>query len=156
MEELALTDEQAKALIEILKYILRKYKVDLSPGKRGDILLKSIDERHEFILNYSTSKYRSDKISIHIREKNTNLSLVRVNIDPNGFHNNSDGVIKGNRILVFSTEEFVNKDDGFTHVKAYPLPECFTNPNDLEQVFLDFLVYINVKREGKIEFVGLV
>jgi hypothetical protein len=156
LEELILTDEQAQYLIQILKYILKKYKVDLSPGKSGSILFKSFDERYEFILNYSTSKHRSDKISIHIREKETNLSLVRVNIDPNGFHNNSDGIIRGNRILIFSSEEFANKNDGFTHVKAYPLPSCFTNPSDLEQVFIDFLMYINVKREGKIEFEGLV
>ncbi|MGG3998838.1 DUF6978 family protein [Anoxybacillus kestanbolensis] len=156
MEELILTDEQAQYLIKILKQILRKYKVDLSPGQSGNILLRSFDGHYEFILNYSTSKFRNDKISIHIREKETNLSLVRVNIDPNGFHNNSDGVIRGNRILIFSNEEFCNKNDGFTHVKAYPLPSCFTNPSDLEQVFLDFLMYINVQREGKIEFADLV
>jgi hypothetical protein len=155
LEELILTDEQAQYLIKILKQIFKKYKVKLSPGQSGDILLKSFDERYEFILSYSTSKHRSDKISIHIREKETNLSLVRVNIDPGGFHRNSDGIIRGNRILIFSREEFANKNDGSTHVKAYPLPSCFTNPSDLEQVFLDFLVYINVKREGKIEFAEL-
>jgi hypothetical protein len=156
LKEIRLTDKEAQYLIKILKLVLKKYKVDLKPGQRGEISLKSYDDRHGFILNYYTPKHRDDKINIHIREKETNISLVRVNIDPDGFHNNSDGtVIRGNRILIFSSEEFYKKNDGFTHVRAYNLPEDFTDPSDLEQVFLDFLRYINVKQEGKIEFAEL-
>lgn len=91
-----------------------------------------------------------------ILEKETNTNLVRINIDPNGFHKNSNGeTIYGNRILIFSYEEWVNKSDGYTHVRAYNLPKEFKNIDCLEQVFLDFLLYINVKSEGKITFAPL-
>lgn len=155
MKQILLTDNEAQYLITILKQVLKKYKVDLKPGNKGVISLKSHDDHYEFILDYYTPKHRDDKISIHIREKDTNTSLVRINIDPDGFHNNSDGVIRGNRILIFSSEEFYKKNDGFTHVRAYNLPKDFTDPSDLEQVFLDFLRYTNVKPEGKIEFAEL-
>lgn len=155
MRKLELTDDEANRLITILKIILRNYKVDLSPGNKEDIQLKSISS-HNFILTYFTPPYRDDKISIHLREKDTNTNLVRVNIDPVGFHKNSDGEkINGNRILLFSSEEWVNKNDGATQVKAYDLPSDFTDTSNLEQVFLDYLMYINVKQEGKIVFPDL-
>ncbi len=156
MNPLELTDEDARNLIEILKVFLKKYRVDVSPGNRGDLLLAAEDQSTEFILTYNTPKHRDDKITIHLREKETNLNLIRINIDPTGFHNNSDGKVYGNRILVFSSEEWYAKDDGFTHVKAYPLPNEFKEINNIEQVFLDFLVYINIKQEGKITFPHLV
>jgi hypothetical protein len=107
-------------------------------------------------LNYFTPKHRDDKVSIHLREKETNSSLARINIDTTGFHKNSDGsVIKGHRLLLYSSEEWSLKNDGFTHVKARSLPRNFHDTSDLEQVFLDFLLYINVKQEGKLKFPSL-
>ncbi|PIC71378.1 hypothetical protein CSV77_04945 [Sporosarcina sp. P16b] len=159
MRELNLTDEEAKTLIEMLKMLLQKYNIDLKPDNKGVINLKG-EITGEFFLHYYTPRYRDDKISIHLRDKETNHNLVRVNIDPVGFHNNADGVtIAGNRILLFSSEEWVRKKekgDDKTHVRAFNLPSQFTDTSSLEQVFLDFIEYINVKREGKITFAGLI
>lgn len=153
--EIKLTDEEAKYLIELLKFVFKQYKVDLRPGNKGDVLLTT-EEEYEFILHYYTPSHRGDRLSLHLRERETNTNLVRINIDPNGFHKNSNGeTIYGNRILIFSFEEWVNKSDGYTHVRAYSLPKEFKNIDCLEQVFLDFLLYINVKSEGKITFAPL-
>ncbi len=155
LKQLLLTDTEAQHLISILKLVLKKYKIDLKPGNKGTIALKSHDEHNQFILDYFTATKRNDKMSLHIREKETNTSLARINIDPTGFHRNAKNTIDGNRILIFSSEEFLEKNDGSTYVRAYELPNSFIDPNDLEQVFLDFLVYTNVKQEGKIEFAEL-
>lgn len=153
--EIVLTDEEARYLIRILKFVFKKYQVDLSPGNKGDILLiTNAEENREFILHYFTSQHIEGKISLHLRDKESNISLVRLNIDPNGFHKNSNGeTVRGNRILIFSSEEWINKNDGYTHMKAYNLPNDFKNVDSPEQVFIDFLLYINVKREDKITFV---
>lgn len=159
MGELELTNEEAKVLIGMLKVVFKKYNIDLKPGSKGEILLKT-ESANEFFLHYFTPPRRNDKLSIHLREKETNLNLARVNIDPVGFHNNSNGEkIRGNRLLLFSSEEWVRKreqGDYKTHVKAYDLPTEFTDTSVLEQVFLDFMLYINVKKEGKIVFAGLI
>lgn len=156
MRKLDINDEEAHALINILKMVLKKYSVDLTPGNRGQISMNSVDN-DKFLLNYFTPPLRDDKLSIHLREKESNINLARINIDPTGFHNNSDGQkIRGNRILLFSSEEWVKKNDGNTHVKAFEIPKTFSDTSNLEQVFLEFLLYINVKQEGKINFVGLI
>lgn len=156
MEELNLSNEEAYDLIKILKIIFKKYNIDLRPGNKGIINLKASNGEWEFILDYFTSSHRADKISIHLREKENNLTLLRVNIDPNGFHNNANDKIYGNRILIFSSDEWLEKNDGATYVKAFALPPEFSNPKDIEQVFLDFLLYINVKKENKISFPTLI
>lgn len=154
MKNINLSNDDAELLINILKRVLKKHQIDIKPGNKGNINLKSTE--NEFILDYFTSKLKADKISIHLREKQNNISLVRINIDPNGFHKNADGsMVKGNRLLLFSNNEYFLKDDGFTHVRAFEVPKQFINQNDLEQVFLDFLLYINVKQEGKISFAPL-
>src|SRR5690625_6449298 len=92
-------------------------------------------------------------MSLHLRQKYTNINLVRINIDPKGFHKNADNTVHGNRMLIYSTNEWIKKADGKTYVRAYDLPRSFSNTTDLERVFLDFLVYINVKEENKLTFV---
>lgn len=156
MDEITLTDEEANHLITFLKMFIRKYDVNLGPGNKETLQLIDADDTYEFLLSYFTPKYRNDKISIHLREKDSNMNLIRVNIDPRSFHSNSNGEkIYGDRIMVFSSNEFKSKKDGYTHTKAYKLPKDFSNTEDLEQVFLDFMVYINVKQEGKINFPSL-
>ncbi|MDF0728251.1 hypothetical protein PY093_16420 [Cytobacillus sp. S13-E01] len=155
MEELNLSNEEAYSLIKILKVFLKKYNIDLRPGNKGILNLQSSNGEWEFLLDYFTPSHRDDKISIHLREKENNLSLLRVNIDPVGFHNNANNKICGNRMLIFSSDEWLEKNDGSTYVKAFTLPSEFSNPDNIEQVFLDFLLYINVKKENKINFPSL-
>lgn len=156
LENIHLTDEEAHQLIKILKLFLKKYNVNLKPGNKETLKLYADDYTYDFLLDYYTPKHRNDKISIHLREKDSNINLVRVNIDSKSFHLNSNGErLIGNRILIFSSEEFKAKKDGYTHTKAFSLPEEFSDTENLEQVFLDFLVYINVKQEGKVSFPSL-
>ncbi len=53
-------------------------------------------------------------------------------------------------MMLFSTKEFIEKADGATYVRAIDLPVEFSEPSNIEKVFLDFLVYIHVKQEGKL------
>lgn len=157
LKELPLSDDEAAYLIKLIKQIIKKYEVDLSIGNTDEIILKSeVDSIiRTYSLHYTVSRNRSDKMSLHLRDKLTNLNLARINIDPNGFHNNSDGTrIRGNRLLLFSSKEWLEKNDGKTHVRAYAIPCEFSDLENLEQVFLDFLMYINVKEEGKIRFLN--
>lgn len=157
LEKIQLTDEEAQTLIEILKIFIKKYKVNLSPGNKQTLELTSEDYTNDFLLSYYTPKHRNDKISIHLREKDSNINLVRINIDSKSFHTNSNGEkLYGHRVLIFSNEELKLKKDGYTHTKAYPLPKVFKDTENLEQVFLDFLMYINVKQEGKITFPSMI
>ena len=155
LKKLPLNDDEATYLLKLIKQIIKNYQIDLSSGNKGEITLKSEVNSviRAYALHYYTPPNRSDKMSLHLRDKATNLNLARINIDPTGFHNNSDGTrISGNRLLLFSSKEWVEKNDGQTHVKAYTIPNDFSDLKNLEQVFLDFLVYINVKEEGKIQF----
>lgn len=152
MQKILITDSEAKHLIEILKYIIKKYNVPLDPGSKGVIELDT-DEKYEFFLHYFVSPNVENKMSVHLRQKTTNINLVRINIDPNGFHKNGNKQkIFGNRLLIYSQEEWIKKADGKTYVQAYNVPEEFTDTTNLEQVFLDFLVYIHVKEENKLLF----
>ena len=156
MDEIKLTDEEAHSLIQILKVIIKRYKVDLSPGNKGSITLKSDCDNYEFCLHYFTPEYRDDKMSLHLRELENNYNLVRINIDTKTFHRNADGtMVKGHRLLLFSNKERLEKiklGDFKTHVKAFELPTEFKDVSDLEMVFIDFLNYIKVKQQGLIEF----
>lgn len=154
MHRLLITDSEAEQLIKTIKYIIKKYNISLKPGNKGYIELKSNNDNNiGFLLHYFISKNVLNKMSLHLRQKHTNINLIRINIDPNGFHKNSNNhTIYGNRILIYSTSEWIEKADGKTYVKAYDVPNEFTDTDSLEQVFLDFLVYINVKEESKVFF----
>lgn len=147
---LDLTDSEAYTLIKILKHFMQKHEISLDPGNKKNLQLNS-EDGDNFILTYYTSKYRNDKISINLREKETNLSLVRINVDENSFHKNSNNeIIRGHRLLILSNQEWFAKNDGATYSKAFNIPKDFSDLKDIETVFLDFLTYINVKVEGKL------
>lgn len=152
MYKMLLTDEEAQHLIEILKHVIKKYNISLHPGSKGYVELDT-EGKEEFYLHYFVSNKVNRKMSLHLRQKTTNINLIRINIDPNGFHKNSDNTyIYGDRLLIYSQTEWFEKADGKTYLKAYKVPKQFTNLGNLEQVFLDFLFYINVKRENKLAF----
>ena len=69
--------------------------------------------------------------------------MLRLNLN-DGFHKNSNNEkIRGNRINIFLKNEFIQKADGVTHMKAYPLPyKIFEDSSDfVKQLFTLLGIY---------------
>lgn len=148
--ELQLTDSEAQQFIKIVKEIVKKYKIDISKQPRGSILINSSLINRDFILYYF---YSIGNIHLNFADSRTHLTLVRINVD-NSFHKNSDGIIRGNRVEIFSEKEYIAKGDGRTHYKAYPLPfDTIKNTNDFFMAFENILEYTNTKENGMISMI---
>lgn len=141
MKELLLTDQQAKDLIEIIKTIAKQHNVTLSSKSSGEIDI--VGERNtRFILNYF---YSENNEVFNFRETDHNYTLIRINLN-NKFHKNADGEkIYGNRINIFSEEEYFQKADDITHCRTYPLPFFgISNSDDFLKIISELFICINV------------
>lgn len=75
---------------------------------------------------------------------------MRLNLN-NSFHKNSNGErIRGNRVNLFSEEEFLSREDNI-YMKAYRLPykNIFTEPSSFLDALHQMLTYTNVKNYDK-------
>ncbi|HCT1441602.1 hypothetical protein CYR81_00270 [Enterococcus faecalis] len=149
--ELLLTDEQAQHLIKIFKTTLKRHEIYLSENSNGIIILKSFEGKHEFTLRYHFSL---SKKTIHFMDNDTKHTLFRVHLS-NGFHKNADGEkVFGNRINIFSEEEFYAKramGDSFTHYKCFPLPfENISNTDDFFELFNSVCQFANIEKQDNI------
>jgi hypothetical protein len=152
MESLDLTDADAYKLISILKKTISKNKYVLTEGSKGKIKISGVLDgvEHQFVLYYM---YAIDNIHLNFSDASTRYTLVRINLD-SGFHNNSDGKVRGHRVELFSEEEFRAKNDSFTHYKAYPLPyNSFKDCNDFFTALQLMFDYTNVKNHKSISFI---
>lgn len=151
--ELLLTDVQAQHLIKIFKTTLKKHEIYLSENSQGLVLLKSFENQHEFSLRYHFS---IGKKTIHFMDNFTKHTLFRVHLS-NGFHKNADGErIHGNRINIFSENEFYARQamgDTSTHYKCYPLPfESIVDTDDFFELFDNICIYANIEKQGNLHF----
>ena len=145
--ELLLSDEEANRLINMLKQTLKKYNIQLKEYDKGEILLHGFGgvKNGEFRLIYKISP--ENKV-INFIECKYNYCLFRININ-NNFHKNADGTrIQGNRINIFSKEEFDSKGDGKTYMKAFPLPfeDTIRNTSDFLELFEDVVKFANIDK----------
>lgn len=149
--ELLLTDAEAEHLTRKLKELIKKYNIDLSAQPKGILKIRSNDGKDDFLLNYF---YSSTKKVVNFRHAETNYTLVRINLSSN-FHKNADGTkIQGNRINIFSEDEFYEKNDGQTHYRCYPLPyENIENTDDFVTVLFQLLSFTNTIVRDKINIV---
>jgi hypothetical protein len=156
ISNLRLSDQQAQELIKVLKEILKKHNVNFQTNPRGSIKLETIDERR-LTLHYNISQNIEGKYSIHLMDNLTKHTLIRLNVqNDNTFHKNANGErVYGNRVLVFSSEEYYLKKDGYTHYRAYPLP--YHGTLDAEETFIktldNFLSYTNTNGIDKINVI---
>lgn len=142
--ELLLSDEEAQYLIGIIKDIVPQQPYVLEKTAKGQISIEAKEIKHEFILYYM---FALDNIHLNFTDARTHHTLVRINLDQK-FHKNSDGhKVRGNRVEIFSAEEFIKKGDGYTHYKAYPLPfETIRNTNDFFEAMDDILNYTHTNK----------
>ncbi|HAZ5560372.1 TPA: hypothetical protein J8D31_002834, partial [Staphylococcus aureus] len=136
---LKLNDEDLNYLVNISKEILEQYNIKLDETCKGDINITSCNSEYFFTLSYFL---KPGKATINFRECRYNYSLLRLNLN-DGFHKNSNNEkIRGNRINIFSENEFIQKADGATHMKAYPLPyNIFDDSSDFVKQLFTLLEY---------------
>ncbi|HDG5520475.1 TPA: hypothetical protein PF253_000847 [Staphylococcus aureus] len=136
---LKLNDEDLNYLVNLSKEILEQYNIKLDETCKGDINITSCNSEYFFTLSYFL---KPGKATINFRECRYNYSLLRLNLN-DGFHKNSNNEkIRGNRINIFSEKEFIQKADGATHMKAYPLPyNIFDDSSDFVKQLFTLLEY---------------
>ncbi|GAB2558457.1 DUF6978 family protein [Gracilibacillus alcaliphilus] len=149
---LLLSDEKAQELIKALKHIVKRHVIDLNQSFKGTINLKGFGN-HELDIHYLISRNIPGKYSIHLMDCKTYHTLIRLNIcNDNTFHKNADGErIYGNRVNIFSTEEYEQKNDGQTHYKAYNLPyDTLVLHPSFHNMLNTFLEYTNTVKNDKL------
>lgn len=146
MEKLQLTQKEANTLIKLFKVFASRKKIDLLDNPEGKINLIDGKTKHPFNLYY---KFALDNHHITLNDAETNLTLVRINLD-SGFHKNSTGrPIRGHRVEIFDENEFYQKNDGFTHYKAFNLPyDCIEDTDDFLESLFYFFEYANIQKNG--------
>ncbi|WP_018659866.1 DUF6978 family protein [Allofustis seminis] len=146
MKSLAINDQQAEELIKLVKSLEKKIdKTFTSHKETGEIKILG-NNGYPFILNYFFSDYRK---TINFREAKNNINLIRVNID-NNFHKNSNQEkVAGLRINIFSEEEYFNKADGATYMKAHSLPYAnIYSINNFILLLKEVLKFLNTEYNG--------
>lgn len=146
---LKLNDEDLNYLVNISKEILEQYNIKLDETCKGDINITSCNSEYFFTLSYFL---QPGKATINFRECRYNYSLLRLNLN-DGFHKNSNNEkIRGNRINIFSENEFIQKADGATHMKAYPLPyNIFDDSSDFVKQLFTLLEYTKTNHNDNIK-----
>ncbi|HEO6601069.1 TPA: hypothetical protein VBA44_001913 [Streptococcus agalactiae] len=146
MRELLLTDSEAQHLIKILKTIAQTHNVTITNNSKGEIDIVGKNDTR-FKLNYFYSE--NNKV-FNFRESKHNYTLLRINLN-NKFHKNANGDrVRGNRINVFSEEEYYLKNDEITHYRTFPLPfETIENTDDFLEMFSNLLTYTNINNPTK-------
>lgn len=150
MSRLLLSDEKAQELIKALKHIVKRHVINFDSSPRGKIQLKDFS-KNELSIHYNISVNVEGKYTIHMMDERTKHTLVRLNVG-NSFHKNANGdMIRGNRVNVFSAEEFYQKNDGNTHYKAYSLPyENLDVHFSFSGTLTSFLEYTNAQQNDKL------
>lgn len=147
--ELYLTDKEAQKLLNILKVIFEKHNKTIKEDEHtsGDIKIQSTTGE-KFILSY---KYSLRSKVFNFREVRYNHTLFRINLN-NNFHKNADGeIVRGNRINIFSEQEYIDKNDGYTHYKAFPLPyENIKNTDDFIIILDSILKFSNTDKNDNL------
>ncbi|MBF7029744.1 DUF6978 family protein [Staphylococcus kloosii] len=146
--EIILTDKEVEDLINLTKEIVERQDIKLTEECKGYINITSPISELSFILNYFI---KPSKITINFRETKFNLCLLRINLNE-GFHKNSNNeIVRGNRINIYSEEEYKKKNDGSTYMISYPLPyKIFENNSDFVSQLFTMLKYTNTNGHDNI------
>ena len=146
--ELQLSQQEANQLIFEFKQLVRVVNATLYNGSKGNIPIKAKRNSRKFKIAYF---YTKANIHINFYDEKTGLSLVRLNLN-DSFHRNADGTkISGNRVNIFSEQEYKLKNDGKTHMRAFPLPhKSLINTSDFLQALTNLLEYTNTEYKDKL------
>lgn len=146
--ELQLTQEEANQLIFELKRLTKNISRTVDTNTSGTLPIVSKSDNRKFKIAYFYSPFN---VHINFFDVKTGLSLVRLNLN-NSFHRNADGSkITGNRVNPFSEQEFNLKNDGKTHMRAFPLPhDVLKNTSDFLDALTNLLEYTHTEYKDKL------
>lgn len=142
-------DIDVQVLIHKLKHPIKKISYQsinkqlLSLFGKIDINEAIIDDDDdiEYILHVYRGRIDANRFSLHIRFKENNYHLIRIDINPSGHHDNPDGKrITNSHMHIYSNHQF--KRDAW----AVPLTQTtFPNVTTIINAFTDFEKYNNIK-----------
>lgn len=136
-----LSDLQVKNIIISLKHMKEQLPFEMPEfGKiKDDTAVLGTLNGIEYKLHRYRHPLQVDRYSIHLRFKETNEHIIRIDVN-NGSHRNPDGrIIKQNHIHIYKDSEF-SKD-----AYAYELPIHFTNLESIFSALEQFLSYTNIQ-----------
>jgi hypothetical protein len=144
--EISLSQSEADTLLASSKVLVRKVTGLLTDGDTGSIPIMSNSDSRKFILAYF---YSLNNMHLQFYDEKTKLTLVRLNLN-DSFHKNADGtIVTGNRVNLFSEQEFYDKNDGNTHTRAFPLPHgILTDTNDFLVALANLLNYTHTATDN--------
>ncbi len=130
------TQQEADALLALEKHDLEKEQFSF-PGLGGSIRIPlwSEDKHEEFMLDVTRGYIKLEKNTFQTRSRKT-IILARLDIDGSP-HRNPDGEEIGTRHLHLYREGFADK-------WAYPLPDAFTNTNNILTLLDEFMDYTHI------------
>ncbi|HFU4000424.1 TPA: hypothetical protein ACGO3D_000515 [Streptococcus suis] len=100
------------------------------------------DDDLQYILRIYRGKYNAERFSIHLRFKETNDHLARIDIHPTGRHENPDGAIVTSSHIHIYSNAFPRRD-----VVAIPLDEFnFPNVRTIIEVYEGFVRLTNIRK----------
>ena len=108
------------------------------PGKCVSIPAKSTDKKEEFTVDLSRKTIKLQKTTEQLRSHDT-IVLLRLDINA-APHRNPDNTEVGNSHLHIYKERFSDK-----YAIDVPINK-FSDLNDLEQTFIDFLRFCNIEK----------
>lgn len=139
-----LTNSEVETLLESIKQLKQKLFLDTNFSgriKQTEEVL-GIHNGIEYKLYLYRNPVQSDRYSIHLRFKENDQHLIRVDVN-NGSHRNPDGLkIQQNHFHIYRYEENESRRDAY----AYPLE---SEDSDLMTIFTaleNFLEYTYIKQ----------
>lgn len=144
-----LNNNQVNELLERLKYpknTISYHKINATISALfGKIDVEELildDDDLQYVLRIYRGKYNPDRFSIHLRFKETNDHLARIDIHPTGRHENPDGaIITSSHIHIYS-DKYSKRD-----AVAIPLDEFnFPNVRTIIEVYEEFTKLVNIRK----------
>lgn len=95
---------EAIELINLLKKLYQEDAITLPKhGNKAEFIVNSISNNEKFIVNINHANINISKYSLQGRTFDGNIPLLRLDITPNGVHQNHDGTkIYGNHLHIYS------------------------------------------------------
>ncbi|MDR3244746.1 MAG: hypothetical protein LBT79_08380 [Elusimicrobiota bacterium] len=131
-----LTEEEANTLLLLEKHYKDDKNFDF-PALGGSIRIPlfSSDNREEFSLDITRAYVRLNKNSMQHRVRRT-MILARIDIEGASHTNPDDKEIPCPHIHLYK--------EGFNDKWAYPLPNTFSNTNDILKTLDEFMNYCHI------------
>lgn len=156
MKKLLIDDLDAERLLDLFKSFISLKGIKLEENCNGMLEIEDYSGENKFILDYW---YSSNSKVFNFRELKHNYNLIRINLN-NKFHKNSYGnKVYGNRINVFSTNEYILKGDEKTYMKCYPLPfyknqKVISNDSDFVKILFELIDYVNITNGDELKIIN--